>query len=157
MNNVMTDFISRQKDTINQEKLETRMEKILTEGFFERYDCLFLTEIYPTNYHRIPFTKEGIIKSYHDLSGFEVSTNKLYVDDYTEKDIYLQSFAFLREFKKIWRDTFFNRPCVVCIGFQDDEVGKFATFTFHKKRKNEEVFDIENIEGYTNPIYVEIF
>lgn len=157
MNRQMANFLSNKEKKIESNECQGEIIKILENGFFERHDCIFLREVYPKNYLNISFEKEGVIKNYHDLSGFEVSTNRFHIEDYVEKDIFLQSFIFLREFKKLWRKEFKIQPCVASIGFQDDDVGKFATFTFHKKRISEEVFEIENIEEYSNPIYVEHF
>ena len=44
----------------------------------------------------------------------------------------------------------------IIIGFQEDEIGKFATFTFHKSRNGEVMHDINSLELYAQPIYVEV-
>ncbi|UNU73338.1 hypothetical protein LU293_00015 [Moraxella nasovis] len=42
------------------------------------------------------------------------------------------------------------------MSFQEDEVGAFSTFSFHKCRDNEYVDDIDNLEDYSQPIYLEM-
>lgn len=37
------------------------------------------------------------------------------------------------------------------------KIGELATFSFHKYRKNEIAYDVENINSYSQPVYFEIF
>ena len=75
---------------------------------------------------------------------------------HTDQDPFIQSIIFSNKFKKKWLIDFPLESVNITIGFQDDEVRRFATFTFHKSRNGEVVHDINSLELYDQPIYVEV-
>lgn len=96
-------------------------------------------------------------KDFLDLSGIENSNNKIHIDDYVSQNVFKKSFIFLSFFEIYWYKNFPDISCFISLSFQDDEIGELATFSFHKYRKNEIVYDVENINSYSQPVYFEIF
>ena len=151
----MSDYLKLNKYEIAKTNLDKGLEDILINSFFSIGDCTFLERTYPSNYDKRPFNKEAIKEQFIDFSGYEFSTNKFHIEDFTDEDPFIQAIIFSREFKEKWFDKFHSTDCIIIVGFQDDEIGKFATFTFHTEREGEVVFDVENLEDFINPLYIE--
>lgn len=62
----------------------------------------------------------------------------------------------MKEFKNQWKKKYPKQGCTILISFQDDEIGKFATFSFHKNRTGETIIDKNIINNFLQPIYLEI-
>lgn len=137
--------------------LNSELKLILDTGFICIGECIFLDKVLDRDFERSVNNIEEIKDFFLDFSGIENSHNKIHIDDYVEKDLFEQSFLFLHFFKIYWSKNFPDIGCFVALSFQDDEVGKFANFSFHKRRENEFVFDIDNINNYIQPVYFEIF
>ena len=155
-NLLMKEFLDINESEIREGTLDKELELILKEGFLPIGDCIFLEKIFPSSYARCSIEKYEIEKEFTDFSGYEVSTNRFHIEDFTDQDPFIQSFIFSNKFKKKWLIEFPLESVNITIGFQDDEVGNFATFTFHKSRNYEVVHDLNNLELYAQPIYVEV-
>ena len=152
----MKEFLDINESEIREGTLDKELELILKEGFLPIGDCIFLEKIFPSSYARCSIEKYEIEKEFTDFSGYEVSTNRFHIEDFTDQDPFIQSIIFSNKFKKKWLIDFPLESVNITIGFQDDEVGNFATFTFHKSRNYEVVHDLNNLELYAQPIYVEV-
>ncbi|MGC6409099.1 hypothetical protein ACNO7M_10940, partial [Bisgaard Taxon 45] len=75
--------------------------------------------------------------------------------DYVSSNILCQSILFLDVFKKRWKEIYQDLNCVVLITFQNDEVGEFSTFTFHKVRNDESIFEPSEINNIEQAILIE--
>lgn len=137
--------------------LNPDLKSILDAGFVSIGDCIFLDEALPKDFERSANHINKIKKDFLDFSGVENSYNKIHLDDYISQDLFIQSFLFLHFFKISWAKNFPNISCFIALGFQNDEVGQFATFSFYKQRDNEFVYDIENVNNYANSVYFELF
>ena len=104
----------------------------------------------------VQLKKHEIEREFTDFSGYEVSTNRFHIEDFTDQDPFIQSIIFSNKFKKKWLMYFPLESVNITIGFQNDEIGSFATFTFHKNRNGEVVHDLNSLELYDQPIYVEV-
>ena len=155
-NLLMKGFLDINESEIREGTLDKELDLILKEGFLPIGDCIFLEKIFPSSYARCSIEKHDIEKEFTDFSGYEVSTNRFHTEDFTDKDPFIQSIIFANKFKEKWLIDFPSESVNITIGFQDDEVGKFATFTFHKSRNYEVVHDINSLELYPQPIYVEV-
>lgn len=155
-NSLMSVFLKEHRVNIIDENLSQDLKDILNEGFLIIDDCHFLKAIYPNNYSKVSIDKSNIEKDFIDISGFEASTNNFHIEDYTEKDPFVQAIIFSRKFKEKWRESFPLVGYTNLISFQDDEIGKFATFTFHKNRENELVYEPSNIEVNDAPLCLEV-
>ena len=155
-NLLMKDFLDINESEIREGTLDKELDLILKEGFLPIGDCIFLEKIFPSSYARCSIEKHEIEKEFTDFSGYEVSTNRFHTEDFTGKDPFIQSIIFANKFKEKWLIDFPLESVNIIIGFQDDEVGKFATFTFHKSRNYEVVHDINSLELYPQPIYAEV-
>lgn len=155
-NLLMKEFLDISENEIQECTLDKELDLILKEGFLPIGDCIFLEKIFPSSYARCSIEKQDIEREFTDFSGYEVSTNRFHVEDFTDQDPFIQSIIFSNKFKKKWLIDFPLESVNITIGFQDDEVGKFATFTFHKSRNGEVVHDINSLELYEQPIYVEV-
>ncbi|MGO2624526.1 MAG: hypothetical protein ACTH9C_06885, partial [Psychrobacter sp.] len=153
---IMKEFLDVNESEIREGTLDKELGLILKEGFLPIGDCIFLEKIFPSSYTRCLSEKYEIEKEFTDFSGYEVSTNRFHIEDFTDQDPFIQSIIFSNKFKKKWLIDFPLESVNLTIGFQDDEVGKFATFTFHKSRNAEVVHDINSLELYEQPIYVEV-
>ena len=151
----MSDYLKSNEAKIKKTKLDKKLEAVLENGFMLVGDCIFLTSTYPPNYDRLVIKEENIKEQFVDFSGYEYSTNKFHIEDFTDQDPFIQSIIFSRKFKEKWLTEFPHVSCTILISFQDDEIGKFATFTFHKCRKNEVVFKLDNLEDVMQPLYIE--
>ena len=156
INLLMKEFLDINESEIREGTLDKELELILKEGFLPIGDCIFLEKIFPSSYARCSIEKYEIEKEFTDFSGYEVSTNRFHIEDFTDQDPFIQSIIFSNKFKKKWLIEFPLESVNITIGFQDDEVGNFATFTFHKSRNYEVVHDLNNLELYAQPIYVEV-
>lgn len=151
MNHVLTsDFYSQIKHT----KLNPSLGKFLDNPFFKQDDKIFFKENYTKMYAQKILSDDDIKLAYLDISGMESCINKIHIDDYVDTNIFVQAVLFLNEFKKKWQKNFDNDLFVAAISFQDDEIGQFATFTFHKQRKGEVVYDIDNIEKFHGAVMI---
>lgn len=155
-NLLMKEFLDINESEIREGTLDKELDLILKEGFLPIGDCIFLEKIFPSSYARCSIEKHEIEREFTDFSGYEVSTNRFHIEDFTDQDPFIQSIIFANKFKKKWLIDFLLESVNITIGFQDDEVGKFATFTFHKNRDYEVVHDLDNLELYAQPIYVEV-
>ncbi|WP_201511597.1 hypothetical protein [Psychrobacter alimentarius] len=155
-NLLMKEFLDISENEIQECTLDKELDLILKEGFLPIGDCIFLEKIFPSSYARCSIEKQDIEIEFTDFSGYEVSTNRFHIEDFTDQDPFIQSIIFSNKFKKKWLIDFPLESVNITIGFQDDEVGKFATFTFHKSRNGEVVHDINSLELYDQPIYVEV-
>ena len=156
INLLMKEFLDINESEIREGTLDKELDLILKEGFLLVGDCIFLEKIFPSSYARCSIEKYEIEKEFTDFSGYEVSTNRFHIEDFTDQDPFIQSIIFSNKFKKKWLIYFPLESVNITIGFQDDEVGNFATFTFHKSRNYEVVHDLNNLELYAQPIYVEV-
>ncbi|MDA5134524.1 hypothetical protein, partial [Psychrobacter sp. ANT_H3] len=136
--------------------LDKELDLILKEGFLPIGDCVFLEKTFPSSYARCSIKKHEIEREFTDFSGYEVSTNRFHIEDFTDQDPFIQSIIFSNKFKKKWLMYFPLESVNITIGFQNDEIGSFATFTFHKNRNGEVVHDLNSLELYDQPIYVEV-
>ncbi|MGP4864049.1 hypothetical protein ACTXGK_07605 [Psychrobacter sp. T6-5] len=155
-NSLMSSYLTSNKGIILESDLDKRLEDVLKQGFLAVDDCIFLAETFPTNYNKDSLNKKEIEEDFLDFSGFEASTNKFHIEDFTDKDPFVQSIIFLNKFKKKWYGNFPLEGLTVLVSFQDDDIGKFSTFTFHKNRKNEVVYDPKRIDLNSEPIYLEV-
>lgn len=155
-NLLMKEFLDINESEIREGTLDKELDLILKEGFLPIGDCVFLEKTFPSSYARCSIKKHEIEREFTDFSGYEVSTNRFHIEDFTDQDPFIQSIIFANKFKKKWLIDFLLESVNITIGFQDDEVGKFATFTFHKNRDYEVVHDLYNLELYAQPIYVEV-
>ena len=155
-NILMKEFLDINESEIRESILDKELELILKEGFLPIGDCIFLEKIFPSSYARFSIEKHEIERQFTDFSGYEVSTNRFHIEDFTDQDPFIQSLIFSNKFKKKWLIDFPSESVNIIIGFQDDEIGKFSTFTFHKSRNGEAVHDINSLELYAQPIYVEV-
>lgn len=155
-NLLMKEFLDINESEIREGKLDKELDLILKEGFLPIGDCVFLEKIFPSSYARCSIKKYEIEREFTDFSGYEVSTNRFHIEGFTDQDPFIQSIIFSNKFKKKWLMNFPLESVNITIGFQDDEIGRFATFTFHKSRNYEVVHDLNNLELYAQPIYVEV-
>lgn len=151
----MSKFLDLNKEEILSTRLDKNLETLLNNGFIIVGDCVFLKEIYPPNYSMLEFKKEDIQDQFLDFSGYEYSTNKFHIEDFTDQDPFIQSLVFAREFEENWLTQLPQESCTLIISFQDDEVGQFATCAFHKNRVSEVVVDHDSLEDFIQPIYLE--
>ena len=155
-NILMKEFLDINESEIREGALDKELELILKEGFLPIGDWIFLEKIFPSSYVRCSIEKHEIERQFTDFSGYEVSTNRFHIEDFTDQDPFIQSLIFSNKFKKKWLIDFPLESVNIIIGFQGDEIGKFATFTFHKNRNGEVVHDLNSLELYDQPIYVEV-
>lgn len=156
INSLMSSYLNSSKDILLERSLDKGLENILEQGFLTISDCIFLAATFPANYDKKSLDKKGIEQDFLDFSGFEASTNKFHIEDFTDQDPFIQSVIFLDKFKEKWHDNFPLDSLVILVSFQDDDVGRFSIFTFHKNRKNETVYDPTNIKLNDEPVYLEI-
>ncbi len=151
----MSEFLESHEDKILRSILDEGLEIILEGGFITVGDCILLERTYPSNYNKTVLEKEDIEDPFVDFSGYEYSINKFHIEDFTDKEPFIQAVLFARAFKERWLNAFSEFSCTMVVGFQDDEIGRFATFTFHKNRMDEIVFKNDHLEKITQPIYID--
>ncbi|WP_424405919.1 hypothetical protein [Pasteurella sp. PK-2025] len=143
---LMKNEINKEKNNIKQSVISNDLLDLL--DFIDIDGCIFFKfQKIDNEISRVDANE--IASQFLDLSGYEVSINRFHIDDYVSGNILCQSILFLDEFKKRWKEIYPYLNCVVLITFQNDEVGEFSTFTFHKVRNDESIFDpseINNIE-----------
>jgi len=125
-----------------------------SEILYYPFECIDGVYTYSdkTKSYMINFIKEQFL----DFSGYEFSTNKIYIEDYVSKNIKEESFCFINAFKVKWNKVFPGKPCVLFLYFKSNEYGFSSVFSFHVKRIDEYVLDISSIEDFEDEIYVEI-
>ena len=156
-NQAMLTHYRKHKEWCKDDVLNSDLKSILDTGFISIGDCIFLDKALTKDFEKSTNYINKIKQGFLDFSGIENSYNKIHLDDYVSQDLFTQSFLFLHFFKISWAKNFPNFSCFIVLGFQDDEVGKFATFSFYKQRDNEFVYDIENVNNYANSVYFEQF
>ena len=122
----------------------------LSVPFFETQGCVFFDFLLKPesrgefNFHR-----------YGNRTRCEASVNGFHVKDFCDKKELAISvgFVFLHEFIKKWRASS-DENILIYFGItaKEEEFGPDATFSFHKKRKNEAWMDVEEIEGVDGAI-----
>ncbi|WP_230655889.1 hypothetical protein [Psychrobacter sp. I-STPA10] len=155
-NSSMQEFLKNKKDLIAKSSLDSMLLEVINKGFYRLEDCVFLREIFPKNYMDIDFDQLYDSAIYRDYSGFESFVNKFHIEDFTQNNVFIQAILFAKLFRMQWTKQFPNQPITTIVGFQDDEMGKLATFTFHRNRANEVVYSIDNIEKFSQPIFIEV-
>jgi hypothetical protein len=97
----MSSYLKSNKNIILESSLDKRLEDVLKKGFLVINECVFLAETFPTNYDNKSIDKQEIENDFLDFSGFEDSTNKFHIEDFTDEDPFIQSIIFLDKFKKM--------------------------------------------------------
>ncbi|WP_227430854.1 hypothetical protein [Psychrobacter sp. I-STPA6b] len=155
-NSSMQEFLKSKKDLIAKSSLDPMLWEVINKGFYRLEDCVFLREIFPKNYMDIDFDQIYDLAIYRDYSGLECVINKFHIEDFIQNDVFIQAILFAKRFRMQWKKQFLNQPITTIVGFQEDEIGKLATFTFHCNRTNEIVYDIDNIEKFSQPVFIEV-
>lgn len=89
------------------------------------------------------------------MSGIEISLNMIHIDDYVDSNILVQSIAFLKRFIEKWT-LLEDSEFLAVVSFQDDDVGTFSKFSFHKIRAEEMVYDINKIDEFFDAVMIYI-
>ncbi|EEX50082.1 hypothetical protein RFF20_02360 [Pasteurella multocida] len=149
---LMKNEINKEKNNIKQSVISSDLLDLL--DFIDIDGCIFFKfQKIDNEISRVDANE--IAGQFLDLSGYEVSINRFHIDDYVSGNILCQSILFLDEFKKRWKEIYPDLNCVVLITFQNDEIGEFSTFTFHKVRNDESIFDPSEINNIEQAILVE--
>lgn len=146
----MKNVISEMKN-LNKTDLNIELFNILQDGFVEYKGGFFLKCSYGENIKIVVDTK-----TYHDLSGYEYSTNKINIEDYSiGSDLIGNTFLFLDEFTTKWKLFNSELGCLAYISIQDDEeLGIMASFTFHVDREGETIVDRSKINDFVMPLLI---
>ncbi|HDR1103854.1 hypothetical protein [Pasteurella multocida] len=149
---LMKNEINKEENNIKQSVISSDLLDLL--DFIDIDGCIFFKfQKIDNEISRVDANE--IAGQFLDLSGYEVSINRFHIDDYVSGNILCQSILFLDEFKKRWKEIYPDLNCVVLITFQNDEIGEFSTFTFHKVRNDESIFDPSEINNIEQAILVE--
>lgn len=150
----MKNEINKIKRTLEKDNVSIKLLELLE--FSNVDNCIFFKFQQIDNSIDV-IDVNSISPQFIDLSGYEASINRFHIDDYVDNNILSQSLLFLEEFKRKWRKIYPSTSCTVLINFQNDKVGTFSTFTFHKNRSNETVFDISDINTISQSILIDVF
>ena len=136
-------------------KLDKSLEELLNGGFKTYGDAVFFSE---NCENIIDIDMNWVKKFYGDISGYEKSTNKIYIDFYCDENIFENVFLFFNEFKNYWKNHYPDKTCIATMGIQDeldDEPVKIAYFSFYLKRPGEEIIDLQNLDKYLGALMAE--
>lgn len=89
-NSLMSSYLKSNKNIILESSLDKRLEDVLKKGFLVINECVFLAETFPTNYDNKSIDKQEIEKDFLEFSGFEASTNKFHIEDFTDEVSYAE-------------------------------------------------------------------
>ncbi|HDX1179211.1 TPA: hypothetical protein RNY19_001445 [Pasteurella multocida] len=152
INQLMENEINKEKNNIKRSVISSDLLDLL--DFVNVDECLFFKfQKIDNNISTVDLN--DVSRQFLDLSGYELSINRFHIDDYVSNNILCQSILFLGEFKRKWMKIYPDIKCVVIITFQNDDVGRFSTFTFHKVRDGESVFELYEINNIAHAILVE--
>lgn len=97
----------------------------------------------------------SIKTSFRDLSGYENSVNRLHIEDYCELQLFEISFLFVDKFLEIWRNSNPDHQCVTALNFQlNTDYGNLSSFTFHKHREGEVIYQLETLDRFEDPLLI---
>ncbi|WP_180171822.1 hypothetical protein [Acinetobacter sp. YH12023] len=103
---------------------------------------------------------DKFLETFIDKSGFENFINKIHIDDYVFEsvDIVNSAFIFLEKFNILWGQSFPEINCISLISFDtDNEFGLGCVFRFHVIREGSEIYDIEKIEDFIEPMAIKVY
>ncbi|MEG2473048.1 hypothetical protein [Acinetobacter sp.] len=160
---------SAMKDLINEvfEKdfgLPVELQDILNEGFKKLdHELIFFNRVFNEQFfsgEEVSSNIEKFLEIYTDKSGFENFINKIHIDDYISGrvDTVNSALIFLEKFNILWKKSFPEISCISMLSFDlDNEFGLGCVFRFHVKRVAEEIYDIETLNDFIDPIAVEVY
>ncbi|MBU3846158.1 MAG: hypothetical protein H9855_04140 [Candidatus Acinetobacter avistercoris] len=142
----------------NDIHLSNELQNILDDGVEEfDYGLILFKQKFLINKN---FNIEKALQIYQDKSGIENFQNKINIDDYVFDDtsIINSGFLFLEKFNALWQDVFPKISCISILTFDlNEEFGLGCAFRFYRKRTGEEIYDIQNLDEYTQPIAVNVY
>lgn len=147
-----TDFFNDQMGQLlrarrgSEGDLAPKLSTILKRGFRPYGSSIFLKKCFTKNVRST--MDRGAPK---DISYYEYSINKIYIDDYVGNDVFANAFCYLNAFSKIWVNRF-SADCDVVLSFElSGAFGDSAALTFYDPRSSP-VIDPLTIEKFEQPI-----
>ena len=154
MNNKMAKLFN-DINNINIFDIDQKLEELLNLEFEKKAGGIFFHEAYTNQYEEKIISQDYIKRVHTDISGMEIALNMIHIDDYVDSEVFLQSIAFLKRFIDKWT-LLENSEFLAIVSFQDDDVGTFSKFSFHKIRSGEMVYDINNIDEFLEAVMIYI-
>ena len=155
MNNKMTKLLGDYIINIDNFDIDKKLNEFLSLEFEKKLGGVFFHGAYTRQYDGKIISQEYIKKAYTDMSGMEISLNMIHIDDYVDSNILVQSIAFLKRFIEKWT-LLEDSEFLAVVSFQDDDVGTFSKFSFHKIRAEEMVYDINKIDEFFDAVMIYI-
>ncbi|SPX85201.1 Uncharacterised protein [Moraxella ovis] len=147
INNKMAKLLGDHIIDIDKFDIDKKLNEFLSLEFEKKLGGVFFHGAYTSQYEEKTISQEYIKKAYTDMSGMEISLNMIYIEDYVDSNILIQSIVFLRKFIDRWA-LLEDSEFLAVISFQDDDVGTFSKFSFHKIRAGEMIYDINKIDEF---------
>ncbi|UTO04029.1 hypothetical protein NKT77_05635 [Moraxella sp. FZLJ2107] len=154
INNKMAKLLNN-INNINIIDINQNLYELLNLEFEKKAGGIFFHGAYTSQYDDKIISQEYIRRVHTDISGMEISLNMIHIDDYVNSEVFLQSIAFLKRFIEKWT-LLENSEFLAIVSFQDDDVGTFSKFSFHKIRPGEMVYDINNIDKFLEAVMIYI-
>ncbi|MFC0821356.1 hypothetical protein [Moraxella marmotae] len=154
MNNKMARFLNN-INNIGIIDIDENLDEFLSLEFEKKSGGTFFHGAYTSQYDDKIISREYVREAYTDMSGMEISLNMIHIDDYVDSNILVQSIAFLKRFIEKWT-LLEDSEFLAVVSFQDDDVGTFSKFSFHKIRAEEMVYDINKIDEFLDAVMIYI-
>lgn len=135
--------------------IDQNLDKLLNLEFERKAGGIFFHGAYTNQYEEKIISQDYIKRVHTDVSGMEISLNMIYIEDYVDSNTLIQSMVFLRKFIDRWA-LLEDSEFLAVISFQDDDVGTFSKFSFHKIRAGEMIYDINKIDEFSNAVMIYI-
>jgi hypothetical protein len=151
LNDPMRTFFSNRAQT----KLPIQLEQKILEGFYEHINSVVF---YCYRNRLEEASLQNIIHFYGDLTGFEVTMNRIYIDDYVDNNNYNYQeilnigFTLIKIIQNQWNNLR-NDECTISLSCDlESEFGTNASITFYKKRPNETIF--HSVDDCIQPVFI---
>lgn len=133
--------------------LPYELNNFISAGFIEKSGAVFFKSLFKD---QVSINLRNNL--FFDVSGFEYTTNKFHIEDYSPQDkVFFSAFQFLSAFENLWLMNFTNKKCFAVINFQVDGThGNIGVFTFYIDRPGEVVIDLEKINEFKEPIFIKM-
>lgn len=130
------------EEIISKQQLDTRLLKILNQGFIQKDGCYFLKSFYEADTN---VTQRNFI----DKTGYEAFINSFHVDDYVEDNYFLQTILFVKMLSIYWGELTNQKNIETIIA----ETSFGFNVRFHVVREGE-IYNDENLENYKEGVII---
>lgn len=139
----------------NEVTVPPNLQLKILEGFYEQ-NGVVVFHCYKDRLEH--FIHEVVMSRYGDLSGYECSANRIYIDDDIDTQKYEINmlvdigFACVRQIQALW-NTLRQDPCTIILSVDfNNDLGDSVSITFHKKRIGEVM--MENLDHCIQPVFM---